>query len=85
MIAVLKLFLDSLLGSLASAFLDWTKDRDRIATHESLGRTQAEDAQKGAVIDAVLERKKIDDAVDRMSDGDVLAELRKWTKPAAGH
>lgn len=87
MTAILKLLLDAILGALTSAFMDWRKDVDRIKAHEDLRQKQVEDAQKGAVIDAVKERKAIEDDVARMSDDDVTRELQQWgqSNSRAGH
>lgn len=87
MSAILKLFLDAILGALASAFADWRKDVDRIKAHEDLRQKTVEDAQKGAVIDAIRDRKKIEDDVARMPDDDVTRELQRWGKAGdpAGH
>lgn len=81
MLTFLKVFADSLLGVFATAFLDWMKDRDRVQTHEQLGRKTVEDAQKAEALDAVETRKQVEDDVGRLSDDAVLERLRRWTKP----
>lgn len=44
------------------------------------GRAEAESEQKGAILDAIVEHKKIENDVGRMSPGDARSELSKWTR-----
>ena len=81
MLTALKIFADALFGVFATAFLDWMKDRDRVQSHEDLGRKTVEDAQKAEALDAVKTRKQVEDDVGRLSDDAVLERLRPWAKP----
>lgn len=52
-----------------------------VSKAETSGHAEAENEQKGAVLDAIVEHQKNVVAVDALPDAAIRDELRRWSKP----